>query len=101
MPMSNADGQVWITYNGEIYNAAELRAISKSAVRFRSTTDTEVVLHLYEEFGEDCVKKFGACLPLPSGMFASANLFWRAIVSASSRCIICDSGGNLVFASET
>src|SRR5262245_2911352 len=49
MPMSNADGTVWITYNGEVYNAAELRKdLEQRGYRFRSTTDTEVVLHAYE-----------------------------------------------------
>jgi asparagine synthase (glutamine-hydrolysing) len=53
-PMSNENGTLWITYNGEIYNFAELRArhrlIEKGHV-FRSATDTEVLLHLYEELG--------------------------------------------------
>src|ERR1700722_17511029 len=47
MPMSNAGGTVWITYNGEVYNAAELRAqLVAQGHEFRSTTDTEVILHL-------------------------------------------------------
>ena len=69
-PMSNADGSVWITYNGETYNAAELRALlEQRGHRFRSTTDTEVVLRLYEEFGERCVERL-------RGMFAFA--IWDA-----------------------
>jgi len=69
-PMSNADQSVWITYNGETYNAAELRLLLEArGYRFRSTTDTEVVLHLYEEFGEECVKQL-------RGMFAFA--IWDA-----------------------
>ena len=64
MPMCNEDGTVWITYNGEIYNYAELRRelISKGH-RFRSNTDTEVVIHLFEQEGADCVQRL-------SGMFA-------------------------------
>src|ERR1700693_2981681 len=66
MPMSNADGTVWITYNGEVYNAAELREqLVQRGYCFRSTSDTEVVLHLYEDQGEDCVKAL-------RGMFAFA-----------------------------
>src|SRR6516162_11697196 len=58
MPMSNEDGTVWIAYNGEIYNAEELRPYLESRGHlFRSRTDTEVVLHLYEEEGFDCLKK--------------------------------------------
>ena len=66
MPMSNEDGRVWITYNGEIYNFGDLRRELKSkGHRFRSNTDTEVVLHLYEEMGQECVTRL-------NGMFAFA-----------------------------
>jgi len=66
MPMCNEDATVWITYNGECYNSADLRSTLQShGHRFRSTTDTEVIVHLYEEFGEQCVEKL-------RGMFAFA-----------------------------
>jgi asparagine synthase (glutamine-hydrolysing) len=66
MPMCNEDSTVWITYNGECYNAAELRpSLIALGHRFRSTTDTEVVVHLYEEYGDRCVEKL-------RGMFAFA-----------------------------
>jgi asparagine synthase (glutamine-hydrolysing) len=66
MPMCNEDSTVWITYNGECYNADELRPqlISKGH-HFRSTTDTEIIVHLYEEYGERCVEYL-------RGMFAFA-----------------------------
>jgi len=56
-PMSNEDGTIWIVLNGEIYNFPELRGnLEKKGHRFKSHTDTEVVLHLYEEKGVECLK---------------------------------------------
>jgi len=64
MPMGNDDRSVWITYNGEIYNFADLRRqLESKGYRFRSDTDTEVILHLYEEEGAECVTRL-------NGMFA-------------------------------
>jgi len=55
--MSNEDGSIWIVFNGEIYNFLELReALEKKGHRFKSHTDTEVVLHLYEDKGAGCLK---------------------------------------------
>src|SRR6202795_4178058 len=70
MPMPNEDSTIWITYNGECYNADELRPqLAARGHQFRSTTDTEVILHLYEEYGKRCVEKL-------RGMFAFA--IWDA-----------------------
>ena len=66
MPMCNEDRSLWITYNGEIYNFAELRReLESKGHRFTSHTDTEVVLRLYEQEGPACVKRL-------NGMFAFA-----------------------------
>jgi len=63
-PMSNEDKTIWITYNGEVYNYIELRPeLEAKGHRFISHTDTEVILHAYEEYGEECLNKF-------NGMFA-------------------------------
>lgn len=65
-PISNEDGTVWIVFNGEIYNYQELRRhLQTKGHVFRTQTDTEVIVHLYEEFGEFCVEKL-------RGMFAFA-----------------------------
>jgi len=65
-PLSNEDGSIWVTYNGEIYNFPQLREelISRGHA-FRTRTDTETIVHGYEEWGEDFVQRF-------RGMFAFA-----------------------------
>jgi len=65
-PMSNEDGTIWIVYNGEIYNFPELREdLIKRGHVFRSRSDTETIIHLYEEYGAECLKHI-------RGMFAFA-----------------------------
>ena len=65
-PICNEDASVWIVFNGEIYNYQELRSqLQTKGHVFKTQTDTEVIVHLYEEFGEDCVEKL-------RGMFAFA-----------------------------
>jgi asparagine synthase (glutamine-hydrolysing) len=65
-PMSNEDGSLWVTFNGEIYNHAELREeLEAKGHRYRSHTDTETIVHLYEEEGPQCVERL-------QGMFAIA-----------------------------
>lgn len=54
-PMSNENGDIWITFNGEIYNFKELRADLEKKYKFNSNTDTEVIIHAYEEHGEGCL----------------------------------------------
>src|SRR5882762_5936564 len=65
-PLSNESGDVWITFNGEIYNFPSLRTdVEARGHRFRSRTDTETIVHLFEDRGIDCL---GAL----RGMFALA-----------------------------
>lgn len=100
-PMANADGSVRITYNGEIFNHPELRAMLEArGRRFRSASDTEVVLKLYEEFGTDFVSHL-------NGDFALA--IWderkRRLVLARDRMGVrplfyASRGGTFLFASE-
>ena len=65
-PITNEDESLWIVYNGEIYNHRELRArLEAAGHRYRTQSDTETVVHLYEQYGRDCVKHL-------RGMFAFA-----------------------------
>jgi len=65
-PMSNEDGTVWITFNGEIYNFPELRnELLSRGHTFRTNSDTEAIVHLYEEYGDRCFERL-------RGMFALA-----------------------------
>ena len=100
-PMANEDNTVWLVFNGEIYNFQDLRAeLENKGHSFRSHTDSEVILHSYEEYGLDCVDNF-------RGMFAFA--LWD---TKKRRLVICrdrigkkplyywQNGERLLFASE-
>ncbi|HYR36345.1 MAG TPA: asparagine synthase (glutamine-hydrolyzing) [Burkholderiales bacterium] len=58
-PLSTADGELWVTFNGEIFNYVELTAeLGSRGCVFRTRSDTETILHAYAEYGPDCVQKF-------------------------------------------
>jgi asparagine synthase (glutamine-hydrolysing) len=100
-PMHSADGRYTITFNGEIYNFAALRAdLQKEGEQFASDGDTEVILKMYARFGPDCVREF-------AGMFAFA--IWDEMAQS---CFLArgplgikpvyyyEKTGRLIFASE-
>ena len=63
-PLSNEDGTVWVIFNGEIYNFKELRSeLEGRGHQFKTNSDTEIIVHAYEEYKEECFKHF-------NGMFA-------------------------------
>jgi asparagine synthase (glutamine-hydrolysing) len=65
-PLSNEDESLWITFNGEIFNYLELRdELEENGHRFKTRSDTEVIIHSYEQWGEDCLNRF-------NGQFAFA-----------------------------
>ena len=69
-PLSNEDGSVWVVFNGEIYNHVEIRReLEAHGHRYRTKSDTETIVHAYEQWGDDCVERF-------RGMFAFA--IWDA-----------------------
>jgi asparagine synthase (glutamine-hydrolysing) len=100
-PMSNEDGSVWITFNGEIYNYLDLRRrLEGSGHKFRTDSDTETIVHLYEDEGPECFSHL-------NGMFAIA--IWdarrRRLVLGRDRLgkkplVYRHEAGRLLFASE-
>lgn len=63
-PMTNEDGSIWITFNGAVYNFLELRQeLLQKGHKIKTFCDTEILIHAYEEYGEDCVNRF-------NGMFS-------------------------------
>jgi asparagine synthase (glutamine-hydrolysing) len=100
-PLSNEDGTVWVAFNGEIYNHADVRAeLCARGHRYATKSDTETIVHAYEEWGEACVDRF-------RGMFAFA--IWDApnqrLLLVRDRLGIkplywCQRGSLLLFASE-
>jgi asparagine synthase (glutamine-hydrolysing) len=86
-PMGNEDGSLWIVHNGEIYNYIEIRKeLERLGHSLQSKTDTEVILHAYEEWGTDCLNHF-------NGMWAFA------IIDLKKNRIFCarDRGGEKPF----
>ena len=100
-PVQNEDGSLRVVLNGEIYNYRELREdLERRGHRFYTATDTETVVHLYEEYGEDCVTRL-------RGMFAFALWDERKMTLFLARdrlgikpLYYTESGGRLLFASE-
>ena len=100
-PISNEDGTVWIVFNGEIYNFPQLRAeVEAKGHTFHTRTDTETIVHLYEEYGKDCVKKL-------RGMFAFAiwdsrekKLFIARDRVGKKPLVYTAQNGSLIFSSE-
>lgn len=100
-PMANEDGSIWIVFNGEVYNYLELRQqYLKGRHRFATDSDTEVMIHLYEDFGAECVTYF-------NGMFAFAlwDLRTKTLLLARDRVGVKPlyytiQGDALIFASE-
>lgn len=100
-PIANEDETVWVTFNGEIYNFRELRAeLESKGHRFRTTSDTEVIVHLYEQYGLDFCSRL-------RGMFAIG--LWdrkrQTLVLVRDRVgkkplYVYDDGRRLAFASE-
>lgn len=100
-PLANEDGSVQIVFNGEVYNFQALRTeLEAKGHRFATHSDTETIVHAYEEWGDECVMRF-------RGMFAFAiwdeprqRLFLARDRFGKKPLFLMESGGSLLFASE-
>lgn len=100
-PIANEDEKIWIVFNGEIYNYQEVRTeLERHGHHFRTHSDTEVIIHSYEEYGDDCLHHF-------TGMFAFAiwDKRYQRLFAARDRLgkkpfYYTQLGDRLIFASE-
>jgi asparagine synthase (glutamine-hydrolysing) len=100
-PLGNEDGTSWVVFNGEVFNYVELRQeLAQLGHRFRTQSDTEVIVHAYDEWGDDAFRRF-------NGQFAIAlwNEKQKILTLARDPLGICplylmEHGGSLFFASE-
>jgi len=100
-PMSNEDGSIWITFNGEIYNHASYReSLIAKGHRFRSHADTEAILHLYEEYGPDCVSRLDGMFAFVLWDQSRERLFAARDRLGKKPLYYTSAGGRFLFASE-
>ena len=100
-PMHNEDGSLWVTFNGEIFNYVELReSLQAKGHRFATRSDTEVILHLYDEYGEDCVRHFNGQWALAIWDRTHRVLFLSRDRLGIRPLFYTTSGGKFLFASE-
>ena len=85
-PIPNEDQTLWIVFNGEIFNHLELRAdLEKAGHRFTTRSDTEVILHLYEDLGPDCLHRLNGQFAIAIWDTRSADCSWPGTGWASGR----------------
>lgn len=100
-PMSNQDGSLWTTYNGEIFNYLELRKdLEARGHRFRTQSDTEVILHAYAEYGDACVDRFNGQWAFAIWDARRKRLFLSRDRVGVRPLFFTLAGGNFIFASE-
>lgn len=100
-PVRNEDGTIWTVLNGEIYNYRELRAdLESRGHRFYTSTDTEVIVHLYEEFGAECVSRLRGMFALAVWDARRQSLFIARDRLGIKPLYYTEVDGRLLFASE-
>lgn len=94
-PLSNEDDTVWIVFNGEIYNYKYLRSsLQEKGHVFKTHSDTEVIVHMYEEFGEECVKHLRGMFGFVIWDRKRSVYLERVIILGSSPFIISRTAGS-------
>ncbi len=100
-PIANEDGSLWIVFNGEIFNYIELRVeLEARGHQFSSNTDTEVILHMYEDFGPDCLTHFNGQFAFAIWDTRQQNLFVARDRLGIRPAYYTVAGGALIFGSE-
>ncbi len=100
-PMSNEDDSIWITFNGEIFNYIELRQdLVKKGHVFKTNSDTEVIIHLYEDYGEACVNHLNGQFAFAIFDAKKAGLFMARDRLGIRPLFYAEHGGFFYFASE-
>lgn len=100
-PISNEDGRYWIVFNGEIYNYRELHTyLEKRGHTFRTHSDTETILHLYEDLGADCVQHLNGIFAFAIWDNGRQELFIARDQTGIKPMYYTEAGGQFIFGSE-
>ena len=100
-PIANEDGRLWIVFNGEIFNYLELRPeLESRGHRFRTSSDTEVLLHAYEEFGPECLQRLNGQFAFAVWDTRAQSLFLARDRLGVRPLFYSQKDGQLVFGSE-
>jgi asparagine synthase (glutamine-hydrolysing) len=100
-PLSNEASNVWITFNGEIYNFQQLKhELEQAGHQFRSRTDTEVIVHAYEQWGADCLSRLRGMFAFAIWDAARRRLFVARDRTGKKPLFYTQAGDSFMFASE-